>query len=200
MTSILTGDIVNSKNTAPQLWMPLLTQVLNKYGCQPQQWEIYRGDSFQLEVSPEEALLVCILIKVTIKSIKGLDVRLAIGIGDKSYESEKVTASNGTAFVNSGECFEGLKKNLLAIKTPYEEFDIQMNLFFALAQLIINGWTKKSIEVIKILVENPNLTQIELAKILNKTQSAVSKSLKIAGFEEVMRMENYYRTQILKLC
>ena len=88
----------------------------------------------------------------------------------------------------------------MAIKTPYEEFDIQMNLFFALAQLIINGWTKKSIEVIKILVENPNLTQIELAKILNKTQSAVSKSLKIAGFEEVMRMENYYRTQILKLC
>ena len=100
MTSIITGDIVNSKMNEPNVWIPLLKQALNLYGSEPKEWEIYRGDSFQLEIKPEKALEASILMKATIKTIKGLDVRLAIGIGDKTYNSEKITISNGTAFVN----------------------------------------------------------------------------------------------------
>ncbi|MBP8792949.1 MAG: transcriptional regulator [Lutibacter sp.] len=199
MTSVITGDIINSRNVNPNLWIPILKSVLNKYGVEPTQWEIYRGDSFQLEVPPKEALLACLLIKSTIKTTKELDVRLAIGIGEKSYSSEKVTASNGSAFVNSGECFEGLKKSILAVKSLNPEFDIRMNLVLDLAQLTINNWTQKSSEVVKISIENPKLTQKKLANLVNKTQSTISESLKIAGFEEVMKMENYYRTQVLEL-
>lgn len=199
MTSVITGDIINSRNVNPNLRIPILKSVLNKYGVEPTQWEIYRGDSFQLEVPPKEALLACLLIKSTIKTTKELDVRLAIGIGEKSYSSEKVTASNGSAFVNSGECFEGLKKSILAVKSLNPEFDIRMNLVLDLAQLTINNWTQKSSEVVKISIENPKLTQKKLANLVNKTQSTISESLKIAGFEEVMKMENYYRTQVLEL-
>ena len=200
MTSIITGDIVNSRNAAPQLWISKLKNVLNNYGLEPTEWEIYRGDSFQLEVQPIEALLACLLIKATIKTISNLDVRLAIGIGEKSYDSEKITASNGSAFINSGECFEGLKKSILAIKSPYIEFDTHINLCLDLAQLTMNSWTKKSSEIVKISIENPNVTQKELAELVNKTQSTISESLKIAGFEEILKMENYYRNQIVKLC
>ncbi|WP_298370534.1 SatD family protein [uncultured Lutibacter sp.] len=200
MTSVITGDIINSRNVGPQLWIPKLKSVLNKYGVEPTQWEIYRGDSFQLEVQPDEALLACLLIKATIKTIKEIDVKLAIGIGEKSYVSEKITASNGSAFINSGECFEGLKKSILAVKSPNAEFDTKMNLLFDLAQLTINRWTQKSSEIVKISIENPNLTQKDLAKLVNKTQSTISESLKISGYEEVMGMENYYRNQIAKLC
>ena len=200
MTSIITGDIVNSRNAAPQLWISKLKNVLNNYGLEPTEWEIYRGDSFQLEVQPIEALLACLLIKATIKTISNLDVRLAIGIGEKSYDSEKITASNGSAFINSGECFEGLKKSILAIKSPYIEFDTHINLCLDLAQLTMNSWTKKSSEIVKISIENPNVTQKELAELVNKTQSTISESLKIAGFEEILKMESYYRNQISKLC
>lgn len=200
MTSIITGDIINSRNVAPQLWIPKLKSILNKYGSEPTQWEIYRGDSFQLEVHPTEALLACLLIKATIKTINELDVRLAIGIGEKSYVSEKITASNGSAFINSGECFEGLKKSILAIKSPYAEFDIQMNLCLDLAQLTMNNWTQKSSEIVKISIENPKATQNKLAELVSKTQSTISESLKIAGFDEIMKMETYYRNQIAKLC
>lgn len=200
MTSIITGDIVNSRNAAPQLWISKLKNVLNNYGLEPTEWEIYRGDSFQLEVQPTEALLACLLIKATIKTISNLDVRLAIGIGEKSYDSEKITASNGSAFINSGECFEGLKKSILAIKSPYIEFDTHINLCLDLAQLTMNSWTKKSSEIVKISIENPNVTQKELAELVNKTQSTISESLKIAGFEEILKMESYYRNQISKLC
>lgn len=200
MTSIITGDIINSRNIEPQHWMPILKNILNNYGLDPAQWEIYRGDSFQLEVLPTEALLAAIYIKACIRSIEGLDVRLAIGIGKKSYVSEKITTSNGSAFINSGECFEGLKKSILAIKSPFSDFDNPINLMLDLAQLTMNSWTQKSSEIVKIAIENPNATQKQMADLLYKTQSSVSKSLKIAGFEEIMKMEKYYRNQITKLC
>ena len=51
MTSIITGDIINSRAIAnPKHWMEPLKKVLSVYGNNPKAWEIYRGDSFQVEV------------------------------------------------------------------------------------------------------------------------------------------------------
>ncbi len=199
MTSIITGDIINSRENNPQIWMPLLKDVLNKYGSEPTQWEIYRGDSFQIEIPPIKALKVAILIKASIKQFKKLDVRIAIGIGDKSYTSKKITESNGSAFVNSGKCFEQLKKNILEIKSPFKGFDIQMNLLLELALLTMNNWTPKFSEILKIAIENPNTTQKELAKRLNKSQSTISESLNKAGYEEIIGMERHYQKLIKNL-
>jgi hypothetical protein len=76
---------------------------------QPKNWEIFRGDAFQLEVSePEEALRIAIQIKAFLKTVK-LDARMSIGFGDKTYDADKISESNGTAFVRSGESFDQLK-------------------------------------------------------------------------------------------
>ena len=48
MKAVLTGDIVNSR--AFMGWQDDLTEVLNRYGSSPKNWEIFRGDSFQLIV------------------------------------------------------------------------------------------------------------------------------------------------------
>ena len=199
MVSIITGDVINSKTKEPVNWMPLLKRALKKYGNEPKEWEIYRGDSFQLEVSVEKALEAAILIKSTLKQIKGLDVRLAIGIGKKSFESNKITESNGSAFVNSGECFDSLKKSQIALRSGNSRLDIQMNLILDLAQLTMNNWTPKSAESIRIAIENPNLNQKELSQLLKKSPSTVNKGLKIAGYEEIMKLESYYREQIKTL-
>ncbi|WP_034040365.1 SatD family protein [Wocania ichthyoenteri] len=200
MTSIITGDIINSKETNPEKWLKPLKSVLNNYGNEPANWEIYRGDSFQLELTPEIALEACIIIKATIKQFKNLDVRLAIGIGEKTYQSDKITESNGSAFVNSGECFEQLKKSTLAIKSPFKAFDIQINIMLDLATLTINSWKSTSSKTIKTTIENPKLNQIQLAKLLGKTQSNISESLKRAGFDEISKLLHYYKTQIQTLC
>lgn len=199
MTSVLTGDIINSRKNGPQLWMPLLKDILKRYGPEPTQWEIYRGDSFQLEVAPAEALKAAILIKASIKQVKELDVRIAIGIGDKTYASKKITESNGSAFVNSGKCFEQLKKNSLALKSPFADFDNQMNLLLELALLTMNNWTPKSSEIIKAALENPNATQKKLAGLLNKTQSTISEGLNKTGYEAIMRMEKHYQKQMTRV-
>ncbi|MCX7987092.1 MAG: hypothetical protein N2662_09150, partial [Bacteroidales bacterium] len=84
MISVLTGDIIHSSRVSPEKWLKALKGVLGSIGSSPRQWEIFRGDSFQAEVGdPLEALEVSIKIKAAIKTIKGLDVRIAIGLGEK---------------------------------------------------------------------------------------------------------------------
>ncbi|AUS06394.1 SatD family protein [Pseudotamlana carrageenivorans] len=200
MTSIITGDIINSKESSPKNWLEALKSILNHFGKTPSQWEIYRGDSFQLEVTPSEALHACILIKATIKQFKNIDVRLAIGLGTKSFTSKNITESNGEAFINSGECFENLKKTTLAIKSPFTEFDTTINIMLELAQLTINHWTSTSSTLIKTTLEHPNYNQNELAKLLDKTQGNISQGLKRAGLDELNKLLNYYKTQIQNLC
>jgi len=200
MTSIITGDIINSKKSTPENWLEALKTILNSFGTSPKAWDIYRGDSFQLEITPEKALHACILIKATIKQFEHIDVRLAIGIGEKTYQSKRITESNGTAFVNSGECFEGLKKTTLAIKSPFNPLDKAINIMLELAQLTINSWSNASAILVKTTLENPDLNQNQLAKILERTQSNVSQGLKRSGFDEISKLLHYYNTQIQSLC
>ena len=200
MTGIITGDIVNSRESEPKEWLEVLKTVFNKYGGEPNQWEIYRGDSFQLEVKPEKALEIAVLIKATIKQFKYIDVRLAIGIGDKTYTSNKITESNGSAFVNSGECFEHLKKNTLAIKTPFTAFDTQINIMLELAQLTMNNWTITTAKLVKVALEHPELNQKQLASYFKKTQGNISQGLKRSGFDEILKMIQYYNSQIKTVC
>ena len=199
MIAIITGDIINSKTSNPKIWLHALKSVLNRYGLEPKVWEVFRGDSFQLETKPKQALKAAFLIKATIKQFKNIDVRLAIGIGDKTYESEKITESNGSAFVNSGECFEGLKKTTLAIKSPNESFNTTMNLMFDLVLLTIDSWTATSAKLIKTALENPDLNQEQLAKLYGSTQSNISKGLKRGGIDEILKLLYYYETQIQKI-
>ncbi|GGZ90994.1 SatD family protein [Algibacter mikhailovii] len=200
MTSIITGDIINSKETLPQAWLATLKLALNNFGNNPKQWEIYRGDSFQLEVPIQNALKAAFLIKAAIKQHKNLDVRLAIGIGEKTFSTPKITESNGSAFVNSGECFETLKKTTLAIKSPYKSFDDQINIMLELAQLTTNYWTSTSANLVKTALEHPQLNQKALAKKLNKTQGNISQGLKRAGYDELSKLLDYYKNEIQALC
>jgi len=174
MVAIITGDIINSREGEVEKWLNLLKEVLNYYGKEPKNWEIFRGDSFQLSVSPEKAIQAAIHIKATIKQTKIQDVRMAIGIGDQKYNKVKITESNGSAYIRSGECFESLKKNTLAIKSNNKEQDQSFNVMLSLATLTANNWSSTAAEVIKTAIENPKKNQKELAQILNKSQSSLN--------------------------
>jgi|SRR5690554_4324129 len=200
MIAVITADIINSREGEVGNWMDRLKKVLNYYGEEPKDWEIYRGDSFQLSIAPQKAILAAIHIKAVIKQTKSQDVRIAIGIGKQKYAATKITESNGSAYVNSGDCFESLKKQTLAIKSMDENFDQSINIMLALALLTANNWSSIVAEAIKLVLENPKKNQREIAKLLNKSQSSVSEALKRGGFEEIMNMNDFYRIQIRKQC
>lgn len=198
MVAVITGDIINSRNEDPGEWLPLLKEVLGQYGQEPKHWEIFRGDSFQLVLDPVKALQAAVHIKAEIKQLKNLDVRIGVGIGAEKYSAAKVSESNGDAYVRSGECFEGLKKQNLAINTG-SELDEVLNLMLSLALLNMNGWSATVSAAIKTTLENPQKSQAEIAGMLQRSQSSVSEALSRGGFEEVMQMIGFYEKQVRKL-
>ena len=109
MIAIITGDIINSQKSDSELWLPKLKNILGSWASSPENWEIYRGDEFQLKCSVDEVFRKSLIIKSFIKTFENLDVRLAIGVGNEVFSSEKITESNGSAYVNSGRLLNEIK-------------------------------------------------------------------------------------------
>lgn len=196
MVAVITGDVINSRGQDAGIWMKVLKKTLNQYGREPKSWEIFRGDSFQLSLAPEKALLAALHIKSTVKQTKSIDVKIAIGLGEESYSPKKITEANGSAYVNSGECFDALKKQTLGIQTPDKKFDESINIMLGLSLLIANNWTSTVSRVIRTVIEHPEKNQESLARHLKKSQSSISEALKRGGFDEIMKMNDFYMDNI----
>ena len=200
MFAVITGDIVQSRQMAVEVWLNVLKEILNQYGANPTDWEIYRGDSFQMITTPELALNLSFIIKSYLKS-KGINVRMAIGIGEIDFRNNKATESNGTAFVNSGTCFDGLKKHTLAIQTPWNQLNTTFAVMLDLASLTIDKWTPKTAEVICFKFQNPTMNQKDIAENFDKKrQGNISEVLKRGGYDELNQLLNYYKQSISELC
>src|SRR5690606_25018363 len=149
-----------------------------EWGSTPASWEIYRGDSFQLELpNPVQSLAAAMRIKAVVKAVQPededkrvspIDVRMAVGIGEKEYSAGRISESNGSAFIYSGEQFEKIKKEKisLAIRTPWEEFDREMNLYIRLALIAMDNWSISSGELMNVLLKHPDLNQQQIAEML----------------------------------
>jgi len=70
MTSIITGDIIKSRaQTNPEVWLSHLKNALSYLEKDNSLWEIYRGDSFQIEIKEAtKSFEAAIYIKAAIKS------------------------------------------------------------------------------------------------------------------------------------
>lgn len=201
MISIITGDIVNSRKLDATVWIDGLKKILDSKGKNPGGWEIYRGDQFQLEIkNPEEALLAALQIKAYLKTLK-LDARMSIGFGDKTYAADKISESNGSAFIHSGEVFETLKKQkvTLAVNSGNTVFDREMNLMLRLGLTFMDNWLPQSAEFILVAIANQSLSQEEIGNKLGINQAAVSRRQKRARFDLMMELCGYFTQKIKTL-
>jgi hypothetical protein len=202
MISVITGDIINSRKAQTNDWQTVLKDELGKIGQSPKTWEIYRGDSFQLEIAePSEALINAIKIKAALKSKGKIDIRMSIGLGEKTQNAPTISESSGSAFINSGDKFELLKKEKqnLAIKTDSSKFDKEINLYLKLSLITMDRWTKNSAEIVNLAIENPNKSQEELGKLIGIKQTAVSLRLNRAHFEEILEVNEMYKSKLQQL-
>ncbi len=198
MIAIITGDIINSENHPSAQWMDLLKDYFKEFGASPMNWEIYRGDEFQLKVTEKNALFTAIRIKAMLKTIKGLDVRMGIGIGLETYIGTGVTESNGPAYQRSGRNFETLKESKvnLSIATGEKEHDRTLNLMLQLALDFMDNWSVVSAEIVTLSLDYPHYSQKEIAQQLGIKQSAVSQRLKRARLDLVLDVLSYYKELI----
>src|SRR5690625_4006703 len=170
MIAIITGDIIASRKLIDQgKWLIPLKNLFQKWEKNSKDWKLNRGDSFQLEIKDiESSLRKALEIKTTIKKTGVVDVRLAIGIGEKTYSGESISESNGPAFINSGEKFDSLKKEniTLGVKSPWTDFDEEINLYLKLMGLFMDNWSISSAELMQVVLQNPTATQEEIGKQL----------------------------------
>lgn len=198
MVCIITGDIVGSRKLK-ETWLEALKAALKNVS--DSNWEIYRGDSFQLEVKAADALKSAIYIKACIRTNKAADVRMGIGLGEIKTKRAKLSEASGEVFVNSGIAFDGLKqaKVNLSIKTDFPQFDEEINILIKLSLIAMDSWGVATAEVVKHALEHENILQSELAAISGRTQSSVSEALKRAHFSEIMEMDKLYRKKLNQL-
>lgn len=200
MISIITGDIIKSTQFSnPEIWLIPLKEALNKTGIDKKYWEVFRGDSFQIEVkNNENAFRIAIYIKACLKTVKGLDVRMAVGVGNKAFKGNTITESNGEAFQFSGDTLANLKKEKINLKIATRNLILneELNLYFKLALILMDNWTVTSAETVKVALENDGALQTDMAQIFGISQDAVSKRLKRAYFNEIMELDAMYRRKI----
>jgi hypothetical protein len=185
--------------------------LLNEWGENPKIWEVAWGDSFQLEIeNPEESLSKALLIKALIKSVSvknnnermsKIDVRISIGIGEKTYTGRRVSESNGPAYIYAGEKFSLLKKEhtTIAIKSMWPEFDEEFNLYLKLAGIFMDKWTRLSAELAGIVLKDRTITQDEVGRQIGIKQSGVSGRWKRANIDEILAIDNLFRRKIKQL-
>ena len=211
MIAVIKGDIIGSRRISDtSAWLQPLKRQLQKWGKTTKNWDLAWGDAFQLEIAdPAQALHAAFSIKASLKSIappepgkqNGLvDVRMSIGIGEKRFNGKNVAESNGPAYVLSGEYFEQLKKAkvTLLIATPWPDFNEEMNLLLKLGLLFMDKWSVSSAELVKLLLEHPEMTQTAAGKKLGIGQSSVSNRWTISHAEEMLQIEKMYRQKLKK--
>ena len=87
----------------------------------------------------------------------------------------------------------------LAIQSPWEAFNDEMNLYLKLAGIFMDRWSVSSAELIEIILETPTINQEEIGKKLGIKQSGVSGRWNRANAEEVLEIEKVFRQKIKKL-
>ncbi|MEG0926886.1 MULTISPECIES: SatD family protein [Chryseobacterium] len=201
MIAVITGDIINSQHADTEVWITKLKNLLEIWGSAPGTWEIYRGDEFQFKCNIDDVFWHFLAIKSLIKSQENLDVRIAIGIGEESFSSDKVTESNGTAYVNSGRLLNDLKSDghTVAIKTSSDSVDRDLNILLKWSSKDFDNWTMATSEIIHEMIMNKDITQEDLAKRFAISQSSISQRLKRANYELIVETNQYFRKKISEL-
>lgn len=188
MIAVITGDVVKSRSSKPEIWLPVLQDALEAYS---DKYDIFRGDSFQAEISPEKVFEAIFYIKSSLIAIQ-LDARIGIGIGQEDMRSTHVKNSFGTALLYSGEAFDKLGKETASLRSSNVEFDALCNTILPLLTELSVRWTPNIAATVQGAILHKGINQIELAKILGKRyQSQVSTELQKAGFLKMQRAIDY---------
>ncbi len=208
MIAVITADLIDSSNYAEALTTKVISALKKEFLYFKKQFKaefkIYRGDSLQgVLPDPEHALLATLILKTAVlkqpaeKKIRA-DLRLSIGIGEVDFKAKNLEESNGPAFHFSGRTLDGMKSNnpKIAITTANKNLNSEFEASLALLDEITARWSIASAEVVYFLLYEKK--EIEIAKELGISQSAVNQRKKAAGWEAVTKLLQRYKSIISK--
>lgn len=215
MIAVITADLSSSSGYSKELLEKALSalhkefqELEEKYNSKTK-FKIYRGDSFQgIIQEPEDALQMALQIKTALNKIytqessknraysREADLKMAIGIGSYDFKRKNILESNGEAFQFSGRVLDEMKNEprKIRLKTPEDFINQEFNASLFLLDILADKWSTASAEVIYYALKG--LKEIEIAEILQISQSAVNQRKKAAGWEAISVLLNRYQTVI----
>ncbi|ANQ52522.1 AsnC family protein [Flammeovirga yaeyamensis] len=207
MIAILTADIVSSTKTRDNdLWSSCIEEVMNLPFFEDIRWDIFRGDSFQIELTdPSKSLYLAVLLRVFINAKKELydlkiDVRISIGIGKEGFEGDNVMSSDGQAYKLSGRNFDKFHQSQrrLSIATTWDYDLIGFQESVQLIEHLISNWSFSSFTVAKHYLLGVT-KQKELAELVGVSQPAIHKRIQKDNLEGLVNYLNWFSQKIILL-
>ncbi|TXK74195.1 SatD family protein [Mesonia sp. HuA40] len=200
MVATLTGDIVKSQNLKdPQLYIGALSSIFNRLNLN---YEFFGGDSFQIELAePENSFALALQIKAHLIEKGQIKTRIAIGIGEITFQGDSLLTRQGSAYLRSGRLLEKIKnsKQNLAIRTGDEKFDSEINIGFKLCEIPISQWTKNTAEIVSLLCTYPDLNQEQLGKKIGIKQNTVSERIKRSHWGVLKEFDTLFKEKVKAL-
>ncbi len=202
--AVITGDLVGSQQLPAaelQHVMQRLQQTLEALQNDFQfDFDLYRGDSFQLAVQqPQDAALLASIVQLSLASgAPSVAVRQCIALGESAPVQGGVKVAAGEVFTRSGHGLDSLKGAGLLVQTGRTSIQHQLTLvtkYFAshLARLTV---TQSAVVLAYLLADDKSHEQIALQ--LGKTRSNVTRILNASQYHLITEYLTYYAELVEK--
>jgi hypothetical protein len=196
------ADIIDSKKIdvhQRRVYQKQLKDILKKINNQfyddiCSNFIITLGDEFQGVLNNAEHLFDIIdMIQFNLKEIR---IRFGIGIGEivTDIDREASIGSDGPAYHRARNSLQALKKiknneQNLYIQTPDLLINELLNTHLFWISKTNKRWSDLQLSIIEKKIETNNITQNEIAILLDIDQSRVSRSLKASSFENYLQSQ-----------
>jgi predicted XRE-type DNA-binding protein len=184
---VISGDVIASSRLKPLQRKKLQTQ-LDKFAqayskLYPDlQFQQYRGDSLQATLSKNRIHALSMAVQLqSFLMMEEFKIRLALGIGEISFQSKDVITSDGSAFQLSGPLVDEIKRKneLIAVTATNNEFAAEWRVHSESLNFLLQRLSAAQAEALYHLLQNKK--QEEIAKTLKITQPSVHQRLQAAG-------------------
>ena len=195
MKAAITADIVNSTSLSAVKYKQLINSIRELF--KGDDLEVYRGDSFQVLVyNAEEALyksLQARLAAINCSNQKRIDIRMSISLGEPKSVDKSIGSNMDELFVRSGRYFDNFKNSTrrLYIASGNDSIDFTFEIIAEYIDSLMETVTPKQAEVLSYMFEGKS--QVEIAKVLNKTTATINQHVKTSRYTEFESMLSKFK-------
>jgi len=189
--AVITGDIVDSSKLPKEQrkLLPGLIAKASRDTCKafpdsvPFEVDVFRGDGWQLLVNDVvNSLRVGLYFRACLRSAaergRGLDTRVAIGVGRVDFVRERVSQGDGEAYRLSGRALEDMprKQRLWLVLPPGKEAE-GLAIVVRLIDVLAQGWTGRQALAVRGALRGWTHEKIAQEWPVSISQQAVTKHL-----------------------
>jgi len=161
---------------------------------------LFRGDSFQVVISTTGlAMELALRIHSELASLnhqktsRYLQTRIAIGVGQITYNRERLEEADGEAFHLSGKLLDEMKDSRIErirLATPDPEINAEFAIHCMSLDNLIGQWSAAQGKVVSLALENT--TQQKIGDTLQESQPAIHQKLRASSFDLVEKISERF--------